>query len=60
MLFRSHASQVSPDSPFFFWPNELQQKAWPFEDYQLVRSTVETTMPEGDLFAGIEDDDVRL
>lgn len=57
---RAHASQVSPDSPFFFWPNELQQKAWPFEDYQLVRSTVETTMPEGDLFAGIEDDDVRL
>lgn len=57
---RAHASQVSPDSSFFFWPNELQLKAWPFEDYQLVRSTVETTMPEADLFAGIEDDDVQL
>jgi mycothiol S-conjugate amidase len=57
---RAHASQVAPDSSFFFWPNELQLKAWPFEDYQLVRSTVETTMPEADLFAGIEDDDVQL
>jgi mycothiol S-conjugate amidase len=56
---RAHASQVSPDSSFFFWPNELQRKAWPFEDYQLIRSTVETTMPETDLFAGIEDDDVQ-
>ncbi|SKA99521.1 mycothiol S-conjugate amidase [Agreia bicolorata] len=57
---RAHASQVSPDSQFFFWPNELQRKAWPFEDYQLISSKVETTMPEADLFAGIEDDDVQL
>jgi mycothiol S-conjugate amidase len=57
---RAHASQVSPDSPFFFWPNDLQRRAWPFEDYQLVRSTVETTMPEADLFAGIENDDAKL
>ena len=57
---RAHASQVSPDSQFFFWPNELQLKAWPFEDYQLISSKVETTMPEADLFAGIEDDDVQL
>ncbi|WP_374946629.1 mycothiol conjugate amidase Mca [Agreia sp.] len=56
---RAHASQVSPDSSFFFWPNELQQKAWPFEDYQLISSTVETSMPEADLFAGIEDDDAQ-
>jgi mycothiol S-conjugate amidase len=55
---RAHASQVSPDSSFFFWPNELQRKAWPYEDYQLVSSTVSTELPEADLFAGIEDDDV--
>jgi mycothiol S-conjugate amidase len=47
---------VSPDSSFFFWPNELQQRAWPYEDYQLVESKVETEMPETDLFAGIGDD----
>ncbi|WP_409350034.1 mycothiol conjugate amidase Mca [Rathayibacter soli] len=52
---RSHASQVSPDSSFFFWPDDLQLRAWPYEDYQLVDSKVETTMPESDLFAGIED-----
>jgi mycothiol S-conjugate amidase len=50
---RAHASQVSPDSAFFFWPNELQAKAWPTEDFQLVDSKVETTLPETDLFAGI-------
>ena len=57
---RAHASQVSPDSSFFFWPNELQRKAWPYEDYQLISSTVPTELPEADLFAGIEDDDVSL
>ena len=52
---RAHASQVSPDSSFFFWPNELQRKAWPYEDYQLVTSLVEAPTPESDLFAGITD-----
>lgn len=50
---RAHASQVPPDSRFFFWPNELQREVWPFEDYELARSLVETTLPESDLFAGI-------
>lgn len=54
---RAHASQVAPDSSFFFWPNELQQKAWPYEDYQLVESRVPTELPEEDLFAGITDDE---
>ncbi|MCX7521862.1 mycothiol conjugate amidase Mca [Microbacterium sp. STN6] len=53
---RSHASQVAPDSPFFFWPNRVQREAWPYEDYQLIDSKVETRMPETDLFAGIEAD----
>jgi mycothiol S-conjugate amidase len=53
---RQHASQVAPDSDFFFWPNDVQRDAWPTEDFQLISSTVETTLPETDLFAGIEDD----
>lgn len=53
---KAHASQVSPDSGFFFWPNDLQREAWPFEDFQLARSLVESTLPESDLFAGIVDD----
>ncbi len=53
---RAHASQVAPDSSFFFWPNELQREAWPFEDYRLAESRVETATPEADLFAGIAGD----
>jgi mycothiol S-conjugate amidase len=50
---KSHASQVAPDSFFFFWPNDLQREVWPTEDFQLVSSTVESELPESDLFAGI-------
>jgi len=53
VALRSHASQVAPDDRFFFWPNDVQAKAWPFEDFQLVESSVATALPEGDLFAGI-------
>jgi len=50
---RCHASQVAPDNRFFFWPNDIVRAAWPFEDYELIESTVETTLPESDLFAGV-------
>ena len=50
---RAHASQVAPDSSFFFWPNELQREAWPFEDYRLAASRVVTDAFETDLFQGI-------
>ncbi|WP_246142193.1 mycothiol conjugate amidase Mca [Lacisediminihabitans profunda] len=53
---RSHASQVAPDSFFFFWPNDMQRQAWPFEDFQLAVSLVDTDIPETDLFAGIVND----
>src|SRR3712207_4496598 len=53
---RSHASQVAPDSTFFFWPNDIQRAVWPYEDFQLVESRVETELPENDLFAGVVDD----
>jgi mycothiol S-conjugate amidase len=53
---RSHASQVAPDHPFFFWPNDVQQRAWPYEDFQLADSRVAVPTPEADLFDGIEDE----
>lgn len=53
---RAHASQVSPESTFFFWPNDLQREVWPWEDYQLASSLVPSDMPEHDLFAGIVTD----
>lgn len=52
---RAHACQVPPSSGFFFWSNDLQRRAWPYEDFELARSSVPTTIPESDLFAGIED-----
>lgn len=54
---RCHASQVSPESSFFFWPNDLQREAWPYEDFQLVASREPAELPESDLFAGITDED---
>ena len=35
-------------------PEDLQREVWPTEDYELVRSLVESPLPEDDLFAGIE------
>ena len=35
-------------------PRDLQREIWPTEDYELVRSLVDTPLPEDDLFAGIE------
>ena len=52
---RAHASQVAPTSGFFFWPNDMVRKTWPYEDFQLIESKVETEMPENDLFAGVKD-----
>ncbi|MFZ4894038.1 mycothiol conjugate amidase Mca [Plantibacter sp. Mn2098] len=52
---RAHRSQVPADSPFFFWPNDVQREAWPFEDFELVTSHVGSHVPESDVFAGIED-----
>jgi len=49
----AHATQIDPDGWFFAVPNEVQAEAWPTEDYQLVTSHVETSIPEDDLFAGL-------
>ena len=50
---RAHASQVPPDDKFWFWDNDLLRSAWGTEDFELVRTHVETDLPEDDLFAGI-------
>ncbi len=55
VALRSHASQVAPDNSFFFWPNDVVAKVWPFEDFELVESLVGSSLPESDLFAGIEE-----
>jgi mycothiol S-conjugate amidase len=49
----AHATQIDPHGPWFLVPLDLQIEAWPTEDWQLVRSLVDTELPEDDLFAGI-------
>jgi mycothiol S-conjugate amidase len=50
---RAHATQVDPDGLWFRVPLAIQLAVWPTEDYELVRSLVDTMLPEDDLFAGI-------
>lgn len=52
---RAHETQIDPDSRFFAVPDELQRQVWPTEEYELARSVVDTTLPEDDLFEGIEE-----
>ena len=51
----AHATQVDPTGRWFAVPIGLQQETWPYEDFQLARSLVDTTLPEDDLFAGVRD-----
>jgi mycothiol S-conjugate amidase len=51
---RAHATQIDPNGAFFAVPVEVQQKLWPTEEYELARTRVKTSIPETDLFAGIE------
>jgi mycothiol S-conjugate amidase len=50
---RAHATQVDPAGWFFKVPLETQAKIWPWELFELAQSSVETELPEDDLFAGI-------
>jgi mycothiol S-conjugate amidase len=50
---RAHVTQVDPLGRWFNLPLEIQQEAWPTEDFQLARSLVDTDLPEDDLFAGV-------
>ncbi len=50
---RAHATQVDPDGFWFKAPLSIQRAVWPTEDYELVRSFVDSKPPEDDLFAGV-------
>ena len=49
----AHATQIDPDGWWFAVPREVQEEAWPTEDYELVTAHVATSRPEADLFDGI-------
>ncbi len=51
----AHATQIDPESRWFAVPLDIQRSVWPYEEYELVRSLVDSTLPEDDLFAGISE-----
>ncbi|MQA62970.1 MAG: mycothiol conjugate amidase Mca [Actinophytocola sp.] len=54
---KAHATQIDPDSRWFAVPLDMQREVWPTEEYELVRSLVDSTLPEDDLFAGIKEEE---
>ncbi|KAA9162296.1 mycothiol conjugate amidase Mca [Amycolatopsis acidicola] len=52
---KAHATQIDPNSRWFAVPLEMQRRVWPTEEYELVRSLVDSTLPEDDLFAGVRE-----
>jgi len=51
---RAHRTQVDPDSKFWFGLSDHHMaEAYPWEEYTLARSLVNTDLPESDLFAGV-------
>ena len=50
----AHATQIAPDSPFWFaLPDDVAATVHPWEEYHLARSTAPVELPEHDLFAGL-------
>ena len=51
---KAHATQIDPESPFWFGlPEEIASGVYPQDDFILARSEVPSELPEDDLFAGI-------
>ncbi|MCW2527416.1 MAG: mycothiol conjugate amidase Mca [Pseudonocardiales bacterium] len=55
----AHATQVDPEGWFFKVPLQVQREVWPWEQFELVRSDVQTKLPEDDLFAGLRAETVQ-
>lgn len=50
---RAHRTQVEPDGFFFATPNDFLREVYPYDDYVLVESKVQTELPENDIFSGL-------
>ena len=53
----AHATQIDPAGAFLASPVEDQQDVWPTEEFELAKTRVSTSLPENDLFAGIEEEE---
>jgi len=50
----AHATQIDPAGMWFTVPDEVVRRAYPYEDFILAWSKVDTGLPERTLFAGLE------
>ena len=50
---RAHRTQVDPDGAWFHVPEEVVREVYPWEDFVLLASRVESVPGEDDLFAGV-------
>ena len=56
----AHATQIDPNSPFWFGlPPDVARTVYPYDEYVLARSLVGPIGPEDDLFAGVREEAVR-
>ncbi len=50
---RAHRTQIDPDGFWFMAPTELVEEVYPWEDFELLATSGEGALADGDLFAGI-------
>ena len=50
----AHATQIDPEGMWFRVPDDIIREVYPYEDFVLARSLVDTEIPEDSLFAGLE------
>ncbi|GAB2505415.1 Mycothiol S-conjugate amidase [Corynebacterium atrinae] len=50
----AHATQIDPAGAFLATSVETQQQLWPTEEFELAKVRVPTSLPEDDLFAGLD------
>ncbi|MEX2505094.1 MAG: mycothiol conjugate amidase Mca [Egicoccus sp.] len=53
----AHVTQIDPDGFWFAVPRDLEREVFPYEGFHVLRSDVEASRPEQDLFAGVEPGD---
>jgi mycothiol S-conjugate amidase len=57
---RAHATQIDPDSQHWFGlPPDIARTTYPNDNYILAQSTVQTTLPEDNLCAGVVGNNIR-
>ena len=49
----AHATQIDPGGRWFTLPEDIIREVYPWEEFELARSRVDTSVPEDSLFAGL-------